>query len=74
MKAMIEPHRPGWEHVTRSGTSYWLWAPREDRPQWRACWQNSEETAGDFARGDSLAEVLKIFPHVIRHMFRHVAE
>lgn len=62
MDQIAECHRPGWEHETRSGTSYIVWAPREGRRQWQASWQNEDETAGDFRRGDTLDDVLVIFP------------
>lgn len=74
MREIAAPNGPGWEHETRSGSTYWLWMPRPDRPRWAACWQDANETAGDFRRGDALADVLSIFPASVRSMFRKVAK
>jgi hypothetical protein len=66
----MEFHGPGWT-LERGGTTYWLWAPKDGRPQWAACWQEGDGGGGgDFTRGDTLAAVLVIFPERIARAFR----
>lgn len=77
-------HQPGWELITNRGsareTDYLIWAPGEihhdgipsgkRREGWRANWQTSDTLNGDYVNGDSLEEVLKIFPPNVAAMFR----
>lgn len=74
-----EVHRPGWEHETRRGVTYMVWAPRPAserhgaRRRWAACWSSDGDENGDFWRGDSLDEVLVRFPAAVRPRFRRSA-
>jgi hypothetical protein len=66
----MEFHGPGWT-LERGDTTFWVWAPKDGRPQWAACWQEGDgASGGDFTRGDTLAAVLVIFPAPIARAFR----
>lgn len=72
-------HMPGWtatvEPRGKRNIEFRLWAPREDREGWSACWDAHDvddweaehpmivdgTEAGDFRRGDSMEEALAAF-------------
>lgn len=76
-------HNPSWEADVET-LSYMVWAPREridrgngfispERPGWSACWCDDEdENAGDFVRGETLEQVLLIFPRPVENAFLRV--
>jgi hypothetical protein len=75
-------HGPGW-NVETARRLYQLWVPgkvvhREvpdydtgkTRDFWQACWQDSSnDLAGDFYKGQSREDALKIFPPRVRMAF-----
>jgi hypothetical protein len=71
-------------HANGTVTDYQVWAPTEGgrfkappgsqvgtpRKQWAAAWDNDDGTEGTYVRGESLEQVLAIFPKGIAEMFR----
>lgn len=77
-------HGPGWTlYDGEADIDYLLWAPRgkapngeylTERSDWAACYQdNNNEDNGQFVKGDSMEEVLRVFPKDIAAYFAEVA-
>lgn len=77
--------RDEYGEIVERGACYQLWAPqdgqiadpyadtwstdKEPRDHWAAAWQSADGDDGDFVRGTTLAEALRIFPPAIRRQF-----
>jgi hypothetical protein len=54
MKATpLKYHGPGWRCTTEDESEFILWAPRENRPKWAACYSAEEGYRGGFHRADT---------------------